>query len=239
MKPFALSSLAAACEFEGQGWVLYNKTIPKLPLQIMAQPIGSFYGRLANRLLTYLLLAAGMIGGAFWALGIAGKAAFMLQGFPRACALALYLAAVFTVSHVLADLAANHLWPLRMAYGSRSVGGQWMVLFGGLALGFWAHQGAFPELMRLCAQGPDSHLPISLSVVPLWCATLYACLLTVPMSDNETGREEAGAPARPLAAQAAIPGPRPARQPKPATASFRINGRQVKIPLQAISHDSI
>lgn len=217
-------------------------------LQFLAQPMGHFYQRLAHRLLINLLLAAGLICGSFIALGFAGGADYVLRNFPLACAVALYLAVVFTSGLALCDVAANRLWPSRLAYAHRDVGGQWLVLFSGLALGLWIHQAAFPGLMRLCAQGSDGQLPINVSVVPLWCATLYSCLLTVPMSHaaivpnqaSEAGRVESHLrPARPVPAETSIPDSRPAGRAVPAKVSFRMDGRRVKMPISAISHASI
>ena len=156
-----------------------------------------------------------------------------MGNFPLACAVALYLAVVFTSAHALCDLAANRLWPARLSYAHRDVGGQWLVLFSGLALGLWAHQGAFPELMRLCAQGPDHGLPVSVSLVPLWCAGLYSCLLTVPMS-------QASAAPYPAPASGGVEGPLPpARRAAPAKLGFRVDGRRLSLPVSAISHASI
>ncbi len=245
MKPVASTSQPVYWECYGQALYIRTDIVPPLPFQFLYLPIGPYYGRFSHRLLTYLLIAACLTSGALLALGITGQAAFILQRLPLACTLALYLAVVFTSSHVLSDLAANHLWPRRMSYGSRNVGRQCVVLFIGLALGFWVHEKVFPDLMQLCAQSSASQLPTCLSLVPLLCAALYACVFMVPMSQHGPERNDAARPgnrvhpAPPALQKAEVPQQPPARRALPATVSFRVDGRQVTIPSKTISHVSM
>lgn len=238
MQPVAHASQTGIAESGGRVAALHHRPNPSQPFQFMAHPIGPFYQHPVNRLLTYLLLAAGLVCGVFLALAMAGGALYLTGNLPLVCALALYVAVVFTMSHVFVDLTAHLLWPRRMAYGSRSVGGQWLVLFCGLALGLWLHQQAFGELMDLCAPESDSRLPLNLALVPLWCAALYACLLLVPMSSSGEAQETAAPPGHAQAAGVAGSSPRPrlTGQNRPAAMSFQVDGRQLVVPLEAISH---
>lgn len=248
MKSVAFAGQPANWEREALVVGYYNQIGVLRTAQFMSQTIGPFYERYIHRLLTYLLLVTCLIGGAFLALGVAGKSAFVLQHLPLACTLALFQAMVFTFSHVFSDLAAHYLGPSRMAYGSRSVGRQLIVVFSGLALGFWVHQGVFPELMQLCAPRPATQMFAMLSAVPLCCTTIYACVMVVPMSHHGTKRKEAAGysqpglalpPAQPMPVAAAVSPPPPAGRAKLNTVSFRCDGRQINIPLEAVTHVSM
>ncbi|KMY68374.1 hypothetical protein AAU61_01385 [Desulfocarbo indianensis] len=221
--------MAPGREFGGQPVIPHGKFIILFrPFQFMKQPLGASYGLLPNRLLIYLLWAACMLGGSFLLLGISGGAAYILRDVPSVCALALYVAALFTLSLLVADMAARYLWPRSMAYGCRSLGRQWMVLASGLALGLSAHQVIFPHMTQLCGLGPRSLPPIDPCLVPLWCAAFYDCLLAAPSAQDQAGSALAAAPA-------------PSSAPSPALAgrgvtTFRVDGRRLNIPLKAISH---
>jgi hypothetical protein len=222
-----LSSPPLAREFDCQLLLPNSKAILKLPFQFIKEPLGAFYGLLPNRVLIYLLWAACLLCGTFLALGITGGATYVLDNFPPVCALALYVAALFALSHLVVDMAANHLWPRCMAYGSRSLGGQWLVLWSGLALGFGVHQEVFPLITLLCGLGPRSLPPINLCLAPLCCAAFfYDFLLALPLLQDQTGPDLDAAPDPP-------PGQAPTGQ---AVVAFRVDGRQVNIPLKAISH---
>ena len=224
-----LTSLAPGREFGSQGVVLHGKLIIQfLPFQFMKKPLGASYGLLPNRLLIYLLWAVCLLCGTFLILGISGGAAYILRNFPSVCALALYVAALFALSLLLADMAASYLWPRSMAYGCRSLGRQWMVLASSLALGLCAHQGIFPLMAQLCGLGPRSLPPINLCLAPLWCAAFYDCLLAVPLAQDQSGSAPAAAPA-----PSSTPNPAPA---SPGVTTFRVDGRRLSLPLKAISH---
>ena len=244
MKPVASSSPSVYWDCHGLALLFRSSAGPALPFQFLFLPIGPFYGRFSHRLLTSLLLAACLISGVFLALVMAGGGGLISERLPLACTLALYLAVVFTASHVLSDLAANHLGPLRMRYGSRNVGKQCLVLFIGLALGFWVHGRIFPDLMQMCAQSSASQVPISLALVPLLCAVLYACVFMVPMCQHEAEPIDADSPgdysllASPSLNKAEIPQQQPVHQSLSNKVGFRVDGRRVIIPIKAISHVS-
>jgi hypothetical protein len=244
MKPVASTSPSVYWDCHGLALLFRTSAGPAMPFQFMYLPIGLFYGRFAHRLLTHLLLAACLISGVFLALAIAGGAGFISHSLPLACTMALYLAVVFTLCHVFSDFSSSRLLPRSMRYGSRNVGRQCVVLFIGLILGYWVHGRIFPDLIQLCAQSSASQIPISLSLVPLLCAVLYACVFLVPMCQHDADRIDSDKPDGslntdpPVLQKAEIPQHQPVR-PAPSTAvSFRVDGRGVTIPIKDISHIS-
>ncbi|MCP4673808.1 MAG: LytTR family transcriptional regulator, partial [Desulfobacula sp.] len=163
---------------------------------------------------------------------------------------ALHLACVFAFSHVLIDIAANQLKHVGMAYGSRSVGSQWIVLYTGLALGFCIHQVTFPKLLILCGLGSTIQIPINLWIVPLLCASIYSNLFTVFISKKSQNKNQAEIhhqkkaqmelPSMDLESeQLQIVHSASIDQISRATASFKTNGRWVKLVLKTISHVSV
>ncbi len=216
------------------------------PFKFLIQPIGGYYQHFSLRLLTYLSFAAFLIISTFLAMWIAGNSHFLVQHLPFICTMALYLASVYTFSHILVDMVANRLKHLDMSYESRSVGMQWIVLYTGLVLGFGIHQITFPKLLVLCGLSSSIQLPITPWIVPLWCASIYSNFLTIQMSQKSQnqihttphGLKKIPKQLSDLESSQQIV----SNQTKPAcqtTTSFKINGHLVKIHLSRISHASV
>ncbi len=248
MKPVSLSM--EEIDFTKQRFDLLYGYIPGAlsPFKFLIQPIGGYYRHFSQRLLIYLSFAAFLVISTFLAMWIASNSYFLVQYFSFVCTLALYLACVFTCSHILIDMAANQLKHLDMAYESRSVGRQWIVLYTGLILGFCIHQVAFPKLLILCGLDSSIQVPINPWIVPLWCASIYSNFLTIQMSQTSQNQEWIE-----IHTQRQVPIPivdnesnqqkqinsTPTDQTRQATAIFRINGHQLKLPLNIISHIKI
>jgi hypothetical protein len=248
MKPVSLSM--EEVDFTNQRFDMLYGYIPGAlsPFKFLTQPIGGYYRHFSQRLLIYLSFAAFLIISTFLAMWIAGNSYFLVQYLAFICTMALYLACVFTCSHILIDMVANQLKHLDMAYESRSVGMQWIVLYTGLTLGFCIHHVTFPKLLILCGLSSSIQLPISPWIVPLWCASIYSNFLTVQMSQKSQNQMQTEIHSQkkvllPLGGhksnQRTQINSTPVNQTRQATTIFRINGRQVKILLSRISHASI
>ena len=220
------------------------------PFRFLAQPIGDSYRHFSKRLLIYLSFAALLIICTFLVMGTADKSYFLVRFLPLICTLALHIACVFTFSHVLIDIAANQLKHLDMAYESRNIGRQWIVLYSGLTLGFCIHQITFPKLLILCGIESSIQLPINIWIVPLLCASIYSNLFTVFINQKPQNKKQAEIHTQ-KKIQMSLPSTGlESKQPQivnlasvdqfpRTTASFKTNGRWVKIALKTISHVSV
>lgn len=220
------------------------------PFKFLAQPIGHSYSNFSERLLLYLSFAALLVICTFLVMGAANKSYFLFRYLPLICTLALHLACVFAFSHVLIDIAANHLRCGSMAYGSRNVGSQWFVLYTGLALGYCIHQVTFPKLLILCGISSSIQIPIYFWIVPLLCASIYSNLFTVFISEKSQNKKQGEThPQKKVqmvlpsidfeSEQLQIVNSASIDQISRATASFKTNGRWVKLALKTISHVSV
>jgi len=220
------------------------------PFRFLAKPIGDCYRHFPERLLIYLLFAALFIICTFLVMGSADKSYFLLRQLPLICTLALHLAFVFTLSHVLVDIAANKLKHGGLEYGSRSVGSQWIILYTGLALGFCIHQITFPKLLILCRIEYSVQFPIEIWIVPLLCASIYSNIFTAFINRPSQNKQQAKIqPQKKVQAallltdfeseQPTLMNPVSVNRTSRTKASFKTSGRWVKISFKAISHVSV
>lgn len=230
---------ASALQIESSCWMPEARNLiygyipyPVSPFKFLACPIGNCYRHFSQRLLIYLSFFVCLIACPFAILLLGGKTAFLFRQLSVVCTLSLYMGFIFSLTHILVDIAAHQFRLKRMDYGSRNIGCQWIVLYSGLILGFCLHHMMFPRLILLLGEGSVIDLPFVLWIIPLMGASIYCNLIIILLSQKSQKEQRSESLPKSKAPQQKLD----FKQNQAKQIRFKQNRRSVDINSQKISH---
>jgi hypothetical protein len=207
--------------------------------EYLDRSLGLFYADVIHRLLLYFLLAVLFMIGGLLALALYRGPGVLISNMSFTTVYALHTSLVFTLCHFGVDFLVARLWPSWGGYGRRTVGQQWLIWAGGLAVALVVHRTLVRCLVHLYApevieyyrsrgQAHPSHLSVVLYGLPYWAAASWLAITVALKRQRRLASTIFGG--KPLASQAGR---------ADGSLEIQVDGVPRELPYEKITHITV